>query len=425
MGYFLVLTAAILAAVVAFGGTEPITFTLVQATVWVLAALVLLREKSGKLLDDPATKWIALLLAYVAFQWAVVTESPPEVRDSFLLWVTYVCVFYLAFLVGRDSKLRQRLVLALLGLGLAESLYGLTQYLAGWPYVLTLRNPFYADRATGTFINPNHFSGLLEMVLPLGLGLVLYQLERLKNTSRGRRGETGEQPLRLVFFFFLSLLIFLGILFSRSRMGIFSALAAVVGMFLLWATASWRRSRAVPVLLAFVLGAGAFGLWLGLEPVVERFEALEASYLARQEIWKDTVSLIKAHPFFGTGLGTFPLRYTEHQTTFLNRLVNQAHNDYLQFAAELGLVGAGLLFGLILALLGRLIVAFYRAERGRDRFLLLGCCGSILALLFHSFADFNLQIPANALIFVTILGLGYAVSGTPLQKDENRSAQGP
>ncbi|MDA2914173.1 O-antigen ligase family protein, partial [Acidobacteriia bacterium AH_259_A11_L15] len=417
MGYFLVLTAAILAAVVAFGGTEPITFTLVQATVWVLAAVALWRERSGKLLGDPATKWIALLLAYVAFQWAAVAESPPEVRDSFLRWVTYVCVFYLAILVGRESKLRHRLVLALLVLGLVESLYGLTQYLAGWPYVLTLRNPFYVDRATGTFINANHFSGLLEMVLPLGFGLVLYQLERLKNAGRGRREEPSEQILRLVFYFFLSLLVFLGILFSRSRMGIFSALVAVLGMFLLWATASWRRSRAIPILLAFVLGAGALGLWLGLEPVVERFEALEASYLARQEIWKDTVSLIKAHPFFGTGLGTFFLRYTEHQTTALTRLVDQAHNDYLQFAAELGLVGAALFFGLIFALLIRQIVAFYRAERGRDRFLLLGCCGSVLALLFHGFADFNLQIAADALIFVTILGLGYAVSRTPLKTD--------
>ena len=323
--------------------------------------------------------------------------------------------------MGRDAKLRHQLVLALLALGLAESLYGLTQYLAGWPYVLNLRNPFYADRATGTFINPNHFSGLLEMVLPLGLGLVLYQLERLKNTSRGWREEPGEQTLRLGFFFFLSLLVFLGIVFSRSRLGMFSALAAVLAMFLLWATASWRRSRTIPVLLAFVLGAGALGLWLGLEAVVERFETLEASYLAREEIWKDTISPIQAHPFFGTGLGTFALRYTEHQTTALTRLVDQAHNDYLQFAAELGLVGAVLLFGLILALLRRQIVAFYRAERGRDRFVLLGCCGSILALLFHSFADFNLQIPANALIFVTILGLGYAVSGTSLKTDERPS----
>ncbi|MFQ5741289.1 MAG: hypothetical protein ACE5JX_20010 [Acidobacteriota bacterium] len=255
MGYLVGLIAALCVAVIAFGGMDPISFTVVQATVWVLAAVALWREESGKLLGDPATKWIALLLAYVAFQWAVVTESPPEVRDAFLLWVTYVCVFYLAFLVSRDTKLRQRLVLSLLALGLAESLYGLVQYLVSFPYVLSYRNPFYANRATGTFINPNHFSGLLEMVLPFGFGLVLYQLERLKNASRGRRKEPGEHTLRLVFYFFLSLLVFLGILFSRSRLGIFSAQAAVLAMFVLWTTASWRRSRAIPVLLAFVLGA--------------------------------------------------------------------------------------------------------------------------------------------------------------------------
>lgn len=417
MGNLVALIAAILVAVVAFGGTEPTAFAAVQATVFVLAAVALWHEGS-KWLGDPSTKWVALLLGYVAFQWAVVSESPAEVSGQFLCLVSYLCVFYLAFLVGREAKLRLHLVLALLGLGLVESLYGLGQYLAAFPYVLTLRNPFYAHRATGTFINPDHFSGLLEMVLPLGLCLTMYRLERFRNAGRERSEESGEQTPQLVFYFFLSLLVFLGILFSRSRMGIFSALAAVLAMFVLWATASWRRSRAISVLLAFVLGAGGLGLWLGLEPVVERYEGLEQDYLARRAIWIDTVSLIKAYPFFGVGLGAFAVQYTEHQTTAVTRFVNHAHNDYLEFTAELGLGGAVLLFGMILAVLTRQMVAFYQAELRRDRFVLLGCCGSILALVFHSFADFNLQIPANALVFVTIMGLGYAVSGSVSGRDE-------
>ena len=83
MGYLVALLATIFLAVIAFGGTEPITFTLVQAALWVLAAVALWRERPRTLLGDPATKWIALLLGYVIFQWAVVTESPPEVRDPF------------------------------------------------------------------------------------------------------------------------------------------------------------------------------------------------------------------------------------------------------------------------------------------------------------------------------------------------------
>lgn len=422
MAYLISLIAAIFVAVVAFAGTEPIAFVAVEATVFVLAVVALWRER-GKWLGDTATKWIALLLGYVAFQWAVVTESPAEVSSHFLRLVSYVCVFYLALLVGREAKRRRHLVVALLGLGLVESLYGLGQYLTGFPYVLTYRNPFYGERATGTFINPDHFSGLLEMVLPLGLALTLHRLERLKNAARGRTEEPGEQTPRLVFYFFLSLVVFLGILFSRSRMGLFSALAAVLTMFVLWATASWRRSRAISVLLAFILAAGGLGVWLGLEPVVERYQGLEQDYLTRQAIWTDTISLIKAHPIFGVGLGAFPVHYTEHQTTALTRFVNSAHNDYLEFTAELGLVGGLFLFGLILAVLTRLVIGFYGAERGRDRFLQLGCCGSILALLFHSFADFNLQIPANALVFATILGLGYALGRRALEKDKSMNAK--
>lgn len=408
VGFILLLYTAVLS----FGGTDTLVLPVIQAGIFVVTLAGVWHFRQDSLLQGSVLPWILLIVAFVVLQWLLLAESRSAIQLQFPRLLAYLCAFYLAYLFGQERRLRRALVVALLALGVLEALYGLAQYLLNWPYVLTYKNIFYASRATGTYINPNHFAGFLEMVLPLALGLTLYGLDHLRGvTSRGleRLGADSERAPRLIFYFFFSLLLFVGILYSRSRLGIFAALAAVVAVLLLWVSASWRRARAMLVLLVFLVGAAAMGLWLGLEPVIERYGAIESAYLARVAIWQDTLPLIGERPLLGWGLGSFADAYTKHQTTALTRFVDHAHNDYLQFAAELGLIGVVLLFGLILAGLARMVDGINRMGRTRDRYLLLGCAGGVIAILFHSLAEFNLQIPANALVFATILGLGLGI----------------
>ena len=97
--------------------------------------------------------------------------------------------------------------------------------------------------------------------------------------------------------------------------------------------------------------------------------------------------------------------------------IDHAHNDYLEFASETGAVGFSLLFLPIFYLLGRMIISFLKEHRRYRSAILLGCIGSTLGLLIHSLTDFNLQIPANALIFAVILGIGYKAACIESQKD--------
>jgi O-antigen ligase len=113
---------------------------------------------------------------------------------------------------------------------------------------------------------------------------------------------------------------------------------------------------------------------------------------------------------FGTGLGTFEYAFNPYQDTFMQLKVEHLHNDYLEFASDLGLPGVVLLFGPIFYLLAKMI-AVIASDRSRyRRSVLLGCIGSVVGLLIHSFADFNLQVPSNALVFAIVLGLGYKVA---------------
>jgi O-antigen ligase len=99
--------------------------------------------------------------------------------------------------------------------------------------------------------------------------------------------------------------------------------------------------------------------------------------------------------------------FRRYQTSMLDNMVDHAHNDYLEFASETGLLGLAILFLPMLYLFGRMIAAFLNDPRRFRRAVLLGCIGSTLAILIHSLADFNLQIPANALVVAVILGTGY------------------
>jgi O-antigen ligase len=144
--------------------------------------------------------------------------------------------------------------------------------------------------------------------------------------------------------------------------------------------------------------------------VISRFETLKPSALedpsGRLAIWKQANGIIRDYPAVGTGLGTFVVAFRRYQTTSLDFLVDHAHNDYLEVTTDTGILGAALLFIPIMGLLIRMILAYAGARSAYRRSVLLACIGGTAALLIHSATDFNLQVPANALLFAVVLGIG-------------------
>jgi O-antigen ligase len=216
--------------------------------------------------------------------------------------------------------------------------------------------------------------------------------------------------MRTIFYLFLVVIMFVAVIFSRSRGGILAAVFSIVFIGLL-AQVKVRRKVWMLGVFFFLVCAMGYGLWIGLDPVLARFEQTrEPGYLemeGRVAMWKDALPLVRDYPVVGTGLGTFGTAFRRYQTDLVDKYVDHAHNDYLEFAADTGLLGAALLFLPILYLLAKMIASFLNDTRRYRRAVTLGCIGSTLALLIHSVTDFNLQIPANALIFAVVLGIGY------------------
>jgi O-antigen ligase len=206
-------------------------------------------------------------------------------------------------------------------------------------------------------------------------------------------------------------MLFAGLIFSRSRMGIIASAASILVFF---GVASLQRKTGLLLSGVFIVLSVALAGWIGARSVVGRFENVSREYTVKNEsrlsIWQGAGTLIRNHPWLGAGLGTFPIVYTEVQATFLTQFVNHAHNDYLEIASDLGIPAALCLFISILFVLARAFRDFFRKESRFERAVALGCAGSIVAILLHSLADFNLHIPANALVFSVVLGVAMSRS---------------
>ena len=438
----IVLAAGAVVSVLAFGGTSPLWFVLVQAAVAITALAAFWRHGFPPV-SRPTRTLLVLLIAMPVFQIIPLPErllaalSPErvalaaslgslpirmtptlsvytyETQGALLRLVCCVLVFLLAYHVTSVRGRATFMASVLLGLALFESAYGIVQYLTGWHYIFFFKKLHYVDEATGTYINRNHFAGMLEMGLPFLMARILLPSDSHGAKGRSRWVQLIASPLSSRFLrdVVLAAVILLALIFSKSRMGIAGGMAGimVVGAIALFRD---RRRRTWLSMVVILLVAGLYASWIGLDPVFSRFQVLEQAGALEQDrlpIWRDTIAVIRDYPWFGTGLGTFTWSSLHYQTHLLNLRYVHAHNDYLEFAADIGIPLALLLFAGLWTLVAKIAKKAVQFERTHQRVVAAGCAGALAALLIHGLADFNLQIPANAYLFSWIAGTAAAL----------------
>lgn len=441
-----VLGIAIVAAALAFGGVQPIAYFPVIAVLYFALLLLLLRQSRQDKISLPLPLWPALFALFVVLQvvplpsqivsrlypdrlsslsliglphngqaWTSLSFYPHSTVVALLKFLAYLSAFLLAAYFFDSRKGKSTLLRILILLGCFEAGYGILQYLTGWHKIFAYTKEYDLNDATGTYINRNNFAGLLELILPFALAMAFYSFQKRSEFRRGGNSwrsspGRGGVSFQAVYYLFLLALMGVALVFSRSKGGILAAIFSLIFIALLGQIRIQKKGWMVLVVLFLTVIMG-YGLWIGLNPVLARFEQLgNADFLqteGRIRIWKSTLHLVRDHPVAGTGLGTYGIAFRHYQTNFVKKYVDHAHNDYLEFASETGLPGLALLFLPIFYLLIRMVVSFLDDSHRYRRSILLGCIGSTVALLIHSVTDFNLQIPANALVFAVVLGIGY------------------
>jgi O-antigen ligase len=343
----------------------------------------------------------ALLPIGLAAGRAPLSAAPALTLAHLLRVLSFICVFFLIReLTRRLTRWPWLTALPVVTIGAAEAAVGLAQYFGG------------AAKATGTYVNPDHYSCFLQMALPFPLVLAALALRR-----HGYENGSLKRVLLACALIACAAVIFLGALHSMSRMGV----AAIAVSLLVLAICGGMRKNAgrygytvtatvaaVFILVIFLSTPGAL-----LERLATQGGAEPLTTDVRVRIWEETLHMSADYRVFGSGLGTYASVFQKYRASSPQYLVDFAHNDYLQLLAELGVIGFGIACVAAIIILGRVIGAVRAGPTTAHRLVAAACAAALAALMLDSSVDFDFYIPANAMLAAWIAGIGTAIGISP------------
>lgn len=335
--------------------------------------------------------------------------SPEATVASLLAGIPIAAAFLLGYLASL-GQLRTLLRLVV-GVAFAEIALGLLQ-ISGGQY-----SPFFFGVMSfgvpvGTFANRNHFANYLAMALAVYIWLA-YEAMHHRSRQPARPGhESFSDRHATVLWVAGGIVLVLGILMSRSRGAVVFGLPAamlglgVASLRLIGWSRGWRF--AVPLAIVVVLGAATL---LGFDAATSRLtgEQLASSASYRSELARSSLQGAMAFWPWGSGWGTYDVAYPRFQAVSIAGFANHAHMDYLEMLFEGGiffLIPAAAFVWMAAVRAMELAKTAWRSRSLRRECMAAALCGfGLLGLLLHSLVEFNLRIPANAILGALLAGV--------------------
>lgn len=345
----------------------------------------------------------------------------PLSQDSYATWVyflksiTYVLLFSLVLLLVNTREKSRLLAYVIVCSALFQAVYGSLMILSGIEYGFFVEKVHGIGHATGTFVNRNHLAGYLEMSLSIGIGLLISDL------GNGKDARTLKQHIRhliqLVFSPKFRLRIFLAfmviaLVLTHSRMGntAFFASLTITGILTLFLTKHATRSTLILLTSLIVVDLFIVGAWFGIDKVAERLENTSVATEMRVNVNEYAIDYWQDYFVPGSGVGTFFTVFPRYKGRDAPVYFDHAHNDYLEFAGEAGLVGILLLGVIIIVVVFNAVQALRKSREPLVIGMAFACVMGVIAILIHSLVDFNLHIPANAGTFMVVIAFGFLAS---------------
>jgi hypothetical protein len=319
--------------------------------------------------------WPALLFpGYTLIQFLTISVKPAATFDHFLRILGYTIVFLTIQRIAQQKPWAP--IIPLIAVTTLEASLGLIRY-------------FFGDDSTagahGTYVNRNHFAGLLEMALPFAI--IAATRMRIIWVSVG--------------------LIFTAIICSYSRGGFLATLFSLLLMALLLLGKKWSGKQKWLAMTALIISAFFIFIYLPPDSLFNRFAYASKEQIdtlgGRMTYLKNAPPMINKYASFGCGLGGFESAFYAVRYIFPSLQVDLLHNDIVQGFIELGVVGYAIVVFLFLS-------AINAAIRTKQRLIGIACLGALAAILLHSLVDFNLYIPANALVLAWVCGVSQRTS---------------
>ena len=456
------LRAMLIFAPLVMGGNRPLPLLILELAATLLLSLLLFRPGFSQHLSRPLLILLGALVALPLVQLLPLPEfvwnwipgrnfygaasiaaggTPgyrtlsliPYLTESALLAILVPVAVFLATVSTSEAQVKQ-LINLFIGLAVIQAIIGLAQFGTGSMTVLPGLEGEAISAAHGTYPNSDHLAGLLEMALPVALGLLIANIQIGGSSSaRSTRKASIHQRIsrlfvsgirfnRVAIYGAAGLAILLGLTFSHSRTGVALAMVGILVSALVFGSrvGGQRSSRLV---VAFTVIAVALALEIGLTSVLSRFTGKGMTDDMRWSIYAATIQGIREFFPFGSGFGTYPTVFRRFQPGNIPDFVNHAHNDYLEWLFEGGLAAAVLMIGFLALYLLR-----WRKIWPREKycppygFMRLSAGIGLLLMGLHGMIDFNLHIPANAVYFAFLAGVFFHQT-TPTKSEDSVRAQ--
>jgi O-antigen ligase len=387
------LITILVGAVLAFGTVEAwsiCAFEVATSLVFLVWMAKAASSRCFSLSNSRAYLPTLLFSCLIAVQLVSNSSAYPYGSHSMALrFVAYGFVFVISVECFREEQLRKWVMVTLIGFGFAYALFAIIQNLTSPGVLYWTVRPTFASTTYGSYVNKNHYAGLMEMLIPMPLVV-----------STGSVLDGGaKRALLIAAFILMSSTIFL----SASRGGML-AFGVEIALFLLLLI--YRRVSPLALVgygLAVSVALVSLVVFTSTGQIASRFQ--ESGPDDRWMIYGDSLKLFLDRPLVGWGLGTFTTVYPHVRSYHAETFVNAAHNDYLQLLVETGLPGLLLVLWFLVAVYRTGLAQSRRWERSWSRSLsvaaMIGCAG----LLTHALLDFNMQITANAAFFLFLCGL--------------------
>ncbi len=320
-----------------------------------------------------------------------------------------------------------RLATVLLLTCVAQALFGAIQHSVAPGSIYGIGTPLLT-MPYGSYVNHNHFAGLMAMGALLAGGLAWGHARHARQAT----------PLAVALGG-LALGLSATQLASRSRGGLLALVfgLAVLGACIVWyapvgshtpepgrARTTRRGLRAGALAAGLVLVVGGFA-WVVVPPETRAHllsvftGAHDTSRGYRVDMAVDTLRLWAGRPLLGWGLGAFPDAFPALKRGHGEMRTTHAESDALEFLAEAGLVGIAALLWLLWLVGQRLRERLGQGHDGRLSGLAAGTLAALAAQGAHLCVDFDLRLPANALAASALLGL--AATGRPARRVASHS----
>jgi O-antigen ligase len=342
-------------------------------------------------------------------------------RDTWTALALYVSLSLLC--LGAASLFSvigsRRFVEILTGFGATLALIGIVQkslsdrYLYGFWQLELGRTPF------GPFVNKNHFAGWMVMALPLTLALLVAGIDQgMRGVKPGWRHRVlwfaSPEANRLILVAAGAVLMALSLMLTMSRSGItaFALSMVITGWFVVRGVQN--RSRRMVAALSLAVLAAIVVVWTGPDVVASRFAAADwGEFNNRKGAWFDAWRVAREFPIAGIGLNTYWAAALFYQSHDMAYFFAQAHNDYLQLAAEGGLLLAVPAIAALFIFVRDVRTAMHETERDTSRWLRAGAIASLIAIACQETVEFSLQMPGNAALFAVVCAIALHRPLTP------------